>query len=131
VANATAPGARTTESTSLQSGSPRGQRTGILPLDSRPLALLWAVFVAAVAAFLAFGVLRVGGGFRIGSRLAVREIWSQFVEFLIGKGFTPALITGVTLLLFASLVLAAIYLWFAFMLKDADLDAPPDDISGP
>jgi hypothetical protein len=131
VANATAPGARTTESTSIQTGSPRGRRTGVLPLDSRPLALLWAVFVAALAAFLAFGVLRVGGGFRIGSRLTVREIWSQFVAFLAGKGFTPVLITGVTLLLFASLVLAAIYLWFAFMLKDGDLDVPADDISGP
>lgn len=131
MANATAPGARTTESVSVEASSAPRRVARIMPPESRPLAILWAVIVAAIAAFLAFGVVRVGAGFRIGSRLAVREIWSQFVGFLADKGFSPGLIAGVTLLLLASLVLAAIYLWFAFMLKDADPEIPPDDISGP
>lgn len=101
-----------------------------LPLGSPRLASLWAVMVVVLAAFLAFGAVRIGAGFQFGRRMAILEIWSGFVAFLAGKGFTPALITGVTLLLVASLVLAAIYLWFAFTLTDADPEIPPDDTVG-
>jgi hypothetical protein len=101
-----------------------------VPALSRPLVVLWAGIVVAIAAFLAFGSVRIGAGNWIGLRLPVREVWSRFIDFLVGEVASPALVLVVSAVAAISLIGAGCVLWLAFSLKDAPREPAPDDTAG-
>jgi hypothetical protein len=101
-----------------------------LPAVNRPLLVLWAVIVAALAVFLAFGSVSVGAGNWIGRRMPVREIWARFLSFLADQGASPALIVLVTAAAAIALVTASYVVWLAFALRDAPAPVPDDATAG-
>lgn len=98
--------------------------SAVLP---RPLSLLWAGIVIAIAVFLAFGTVRIGAGNLSGLRMPVRRIWSRFTTFLTEEGASAAMIFGVTAAAVLALIGAAVVLWLAFSLRDNPGDPAPDD----
>jgi hypothetical protein len=100
------------------------------PLLSRPLVLLWTGLVLGTVAFLALGSLRIGAGNRIGRRMPVREIWSNFLAYLAEQGASAVLINAVVAASAIALIAAGIALWLAFGLRDAYPQPPHDESAG-
>lgn len=100
------------------------------PVLSRPLVLLWIALVLGTVAFLALGSLRIGAGNRIGRRMPVREIWSNFLAYLADQGASPALVIAVAAAAAIALIAAGIALWLAFGLRDAHPQTPHDESTG-
>ena len=96
------------------------------PVLPRWLMILWAGSVLATVGFLAFGTLRIGAGNWIGRRMPVRVVWSRFLDFMTDLGASGPLIFLVTAAAVATLVVAAVALWLALGLRDAQ-PAPPAD----
>ena len=94
-----------------------------------PKAFLWAGFVVGVAAFLAFGAVRIGAGNWTAWRMSVRLIWTRFTDYLVEQGASAGIVLGVTAAAVASLLGSAVVLWLSFSLKDARNESAPDDIS--
>jgi hypothetical protein len=88
--------------------------------------IVWAGSVLATVGFLAFGTLRIGAGNWIGRRMPVRVVWSRFLDFLTDLGASGPLIFLVTAAAVATLVVAAIALWLALGLRDAQPTPPAD-----
>jgi hypothetical protein len=96
-------------------------------LLSRPLVVLWGGLVLGIVAYLAFGSLRIGAGNRIGRRMPVREIWSNFSAYLAVQGASAALVATVMAAAAIALISAVIALWLAFGLRDAYPHLPDDE----
>jgi hypothetical protein len=96
----------------------------------RALTLLWAGIVIAIAGFIALGSVRIGAGNWIGLRLPVREIWSRFIDYLVGEGASPAMVLVVTAAAAFALVGAACVLWLSFSVKDAPIESSSEDAAG-
>jgi hypothetical protein len=130
VADLTVTGARREESPALREEPAIAPVAPAVPALSHLLAVLWAGIVVAVAGFLAFGSVRIGAGNWISLRMPVREIWSRFIDFLVGEGASTALVFVVTAAAAIALIGAAYLLWLAFSLKDAPSDSLPEDAAG-
>jgi hypothetical protein len=109
--------------------STEGGDSSFPPL-SRPLVLLWTAFVLGTVVFLAAGSLRIGAGNRIGRRMPVREIWSNFLAYLTEQGASAALVIAVVAAAAIALIGAGIALWLAFGLRDAYPPPPHDESAG-
>jgi hypothetical protein len=90
-----------------------------IPVLARPLVVLWGGLVLGIVAYLAFGSLRIGAGNRIGRRIPVREIWSNFSAYLADQGASSALVVAVMAVAAIALIAAVAALWLAFGLRDA------------
>ena len=100
------------------------------PMLSRPLVVLWTGLVLGTVAFLALGTLRIGAGNRIGRRMPVHEIWSNFLAYLAEQGASAALVIAVVAAAVIALIAAGITLWLAFGLRDAYPQPPNDESTG-
>ncbi|MGH2614105.1 MAG: hypothetical protein ACRDJC_02600 [Thermomicrobiales bacterium] len=130
MADITVTGARRDEAPALSEEPATAGVARAMPALSRPLAVLWAGIVVAIAAFLAFGSVRIGAGNWAGLRMPVREIWTRFIDFLVGEGASPTLVILVTAAAAVTLAGAAGALWLAFSLKDAPSVSLPEDAAG-
>jgi hypothetical protein len=93
----------------------------------RALVLFWALMVAALLAYLAFGTVRLGAGNWIGRRMPLREVWTRFLEYLTNQGASPGIVLAVTAAAGLSLVGAGCVLWLAFGLRDSPSEQAVDD----
>lgn len=93
----------------------------------RALMLLWGTLVVGLVLYLGFGSVRVVAGNWIGRRMAIREIWSQFLGYLVDQGASPGIVVAVVIAAALSLVGCACVTWLAFALKDPPTGSPPDD----
>ena len=101
-----------------QAEAPKSAEAPSFPSLPWPLIVLWAGFVVGTLAFLLFGSLLIGAGNRLGRRVPVRQIWSQFLGYLVDHGATPAIVVAVSAAAGLAFIAAGIALWFAFSLKD-------------
>jgi hypothetical protein len=126
VADATVPRPRQDDALSL----PEELQKARVPLLSRlplRLAMLWLGLVLLLAAFLAFGSVRIGAGNWIGRRMPVSQIWAHFLQFLADQGFADWTIVLVAITAIFALVGSAYLLWLAFALPNANHAQPSDD----
>ena len=130
MAEVTAAGARRDDVLERPAEAPREGTASPFPTLSRPLVALWIALVLGTIAFLAFGSLQIGAGNRIGRRMPVREVWSNFLAFLVEQGASAALVGAVVAAAAIALIAAGIALWLAFGLRDADSQLPNDESAG-
>lgn len=101
----------------------------VSPRVPRWRLLACGAFCLVLVGLLVLGTVQVRAGAWIGRRLSVARIWDAFLGFLRDQGASPAVVALVAIAAIAALLGSLLLLWLAFGLRDADREAPGDDVA--